>query len=67
MYDKAELTVDGLTFVLDEFFVGNQGFNYHIKQSSRGTTYPEETYAFFYVTSKDEIELVKNFLTTIRS
>lgn len=67
MYDKAELTVDGLTFTLDEFFVGVQGFNFHITESSRGTTYPSETYALFYVTNKDEIELVKNFLTTIRS
>lgn len=39
MYDKAELTVNGLTFILDGFFVGVQGFNFHITESSRGTTY----------------------------
>lgn len=66
---NAELSLpNGPIFQLEEFEVGGQYFNFIFKGTDGDNEYDDYVtkYCLFYA-SGDEIELVKNFLTTIRS
>lgn len=65
----AEITFKlGGCYQLQEFTVGDQGFNFRFLGCDGHNQYvnSKQEYAFIYARG-DEIELVKNFLTTIRS
>lgn len=62
-----ELNTGVVKFTLEEFYIGSQGMNYtFIGDGFRANAFVPYAYALVYV-DKGELELVKNFLTTIRS
>ena len=54
-------------FILEEFKVADQGFNFSFINHANKPDYPytKDKYCLFYAEG-DEVELVKNFLMTIR-